>query len=247
MRIGRPYAQWAAHRAGMGKYVCPWALYLHIYPYSFWAGPGSPKDVTINIRAGWAAHFLMGFAYGPVCSGNENIKKLTSFKNVSFTLAMHHARWQLASLFVLKDGVVEGKRFEDDIRPAKKLKQVDIRRDVRDHFSLELMTAEVYRTVKIGSVKYQAGHVLDLSQLQDWDPKFAEIEMFLKSEEGWEVIVRHIRSTSFISQLGRFEGTAGGLEILHFSDLPFKFIQPSYRHNDTYYVSRKYSSALEVF
>ena len=26
-------------------------------------GPGSPNDVTSNIRAGWAAHFLMSFTY----------------------------------------------------------------------------------------------------------------------------------------------------------------------------------------
>ena len=30
---------------------------------SFRAGPGSPKDGATDIRAGWAAHFLMGFVY----------------------------------------------------------------------------------------------------------------------------------------------------------------------------------------
>ena len=31
---------------------------------NFRAGLGGPKDTTIRIRAGWAAHFLMGFSYG---------------------------------------------------------------------------------------------------------------------------------------------------------------------------------------
>jgi len=31
---------------------------------NFRAGLGGPKNITISIWAGWAAHFLMGFSYG---------------------------------------------------------------------------------------------------------------------------------------------------------------------------------------
>ena len=49
MGIGRPHAQWAAHRAGREKYIFPWAE--------------SGVPLQRHKLLGWATHFLMGFTY----------------------------------------------------------------------------------------------------------------------------------------------------------------------------------------
>ena len=39
---------------------------------NFRAGLGGPKNITISIWAGWAAHFLMGFSYGGTSQGQPD-------------------------------------------------------------------------------------------------------------------------------------------------------------------------------
>ena len=64
MRIGRPHAQWAPIGRAREN-VCAHGRYWagSTSGKSFRAGLGSPKDGATVIRAGWAAHLLMGFVY----------------------------------------------------------------------------------------------------------------------------------------------------------------------------------------
>ena len=58
MRTGQPIGRACENIFAHGR---NWAGFSN--GQSFWAGPDSPITCKTCIRAGWAAHFLMGFAY----------------------------------------------------------------------------------------------------------------------------------------------------------------------------------------
>ena len=68
MRIGRPYAQWAAHWAGREKHICPWAELggpLQRHKLSGWAG--QPEKTWTLRSGGLGCPFLDGLHL--CCSG----------------------------------------------------------------------------------------------------------------------------------------------------------------------------------
>lgn len=167
------------------------------------------------------------------------------FKNLSFSLAMYHQHWQIPALFELKDGLMKPKSFKLVMTPAGEMKEENIPADINQMFHAEIMTARIYEYMKHGSMKFVVGDIFDLGNLESWNPEFAEVQCFLKDGVSITAIVQYLISNQFEPDFGCFVLKRGGYGVIDFLQLKNKFVLPHFVVDETMYVNRKYSAALE--
>lgn len=167
------------------------------------------------------------------------------FKNLSYSLAVRHQNWQITALFEMKDGVMKPKSFEHVLTPAEKMTEETVPAHISRMFHAEIITARIYRYVKYGNMKFAIGDVFDLGNLESWEPQFAQIQCFLTNDVSISAIVQYLVSEQFEPDFGCYVVKRGGYGIIDFGQMENKFVMPHFCFDETMYVNRKYSAALE--
>lgn len=172
-------------------------------------------------------------------------KPLGCYKNVSYSLAYFHQRWQVGALFKFEDGKATSKNFEQIVQPVARVDRSDIPQDVLDRFDGEIFASDVLSCVKFGTCKFGKGDVIELGDLSSPKPEFGEIVMFLHQGSIYRAIVRRLEAKGFASSFGSFSVQPRNLDIVDFTNMEYKFVNPVFKEGDGYWVCRKYSSAVE--
>ena len=107
------------------------------------------------------------------------------------------------------------------------------------------MTYNIYPQMKYGSVRFAIGEVFEIGSLEDWEPQFVEVQLFLNDNGRVSAIVQHLLPGKFEPDFACFPVTCGHYEVVDFTSLEHKYVLPCLELGDNLYVSRMYSPAME--